>query len=280
MARTERSGSKIETSTAHPPSKMVPISSSVWQPTWLGGKFTSVTRSLSEPLSNVWLRHIAWQEMLRCESSAGLGDPVEPVVKITSAPSSGDTRAAASAWLLSQRPVSPGSLQQTRRLAQQRSHANGPGGTFLRCGKLHRQLQRKPRLHLGAKLPCIRNAGSLDEGEARRLHQCQASHQLCMGKPQIQRHKDHSNAEAGILQKDVLAGQRQQAGKEIPFAKAALQQHHRQCPGDGVEFRPRHLPVAVRVDERHRLRLFARPLLHRSMEQVAILKSLFKILEG
>ena len=71
-----------------------------------------------------------------------------------------------------------------------------------------------------------------------------------------------------------------QAGEQIPFAKAALQQQHRQGTGHGVEFRPGHLPVAVRVDERHRRRLLARPFLHRSVEQVAILKPLFKILQG
>jgi len=37
-------------------------------------------------------RHMFWHRIPRCESSAGLGDPVEPVVKMTCAPSLGSTR--------------------------------------------------------------------------------------------------------------------------------------------------------------------------------------------
>ena len=65
--------------------------------------------------------------------------------------------------------------------------------------------------------------------------------------------------------KTCSTGQRQQAGEKISLAKAALQQNHRQGPGKPVEFRPRNRRSALRIDQRHRRRLFASPFLHRPM---------------
>ena len=69
-----------------PPPKKVLISNSVWLPTCDAGRLTSVRVPLSPP-KNAPQRHMFCTVMLRCESRAGLGDPVEPVVKMTSAPS-------------------------------------------------------------------------------------------------------------------------------------------------------------------------------------------------
>ena len=52
-----------------------------------------------------------------------------------------------------------------------------------------------------------------------------------MAKSQIQWDKYRSDPEACVLQKDVFDGQRQQAGKKISLAEAALQQNHRQGSG-------------------------------------------------
>ncbi len=89
MARRERTGSNVSRMTAVPPPKRVPMSNSVWPPTWDAGKLTS-TRAPRSESKNAALRHMHWQVMLRCESRAGLGDPVDPVVKMTSAPSEGE----------------------------------------------------------------------------------------------------------------------------------------------------------------------------------------------
>ena len=70
-----------------PPPKKVLIIVSVCPPTWDGGRLTRVRVPLSPP-KRLPHMHMFCTVMLRCESRAGLGEPVEPVVKMTSAPSS------------------------------------------------------------------------------------------------------------------------------------------------------------------------------------------------
>ena len=70
-----------------PPPNRVLINASVCPPTCDAGRLTSVRVPRSPPKKAPQI-HMFCTVMLRCESSAGLGDPVEPVVNITSAPSS------------------------------------------------------------------------------------------------------------------------------------------------------------------------------------------------
>ncbi len=87
MARNERPASKTSNRTAVPPPKSVLISCLRLASDVRGGRLTRMREPLSPP-KNAPQIHMFCTVILRCESSAGLGEPVEPVVKMTSAPSS------------------------------------------------------------------------------------------------------------------------------------------------------------------------------------------------
>src|ERR1039458_1383060 len=85
MASRLFTGSKTSSVTAVPPANSDVRRISDCPPTCEAGRLHSTLCSGPKPKAAA--RHRFWQAMPRCESSAGLGEPVEPVVKITCAPS-------------------------------------------------------------------------------------------------------------------------------------------------------------------------------------------------
>jgi hypothetical protein len=174
--------------------------------------------------------------MLRCESRAGLGEPVEPVVKMTSAPSSSVTRFGQGAP--SPRP-SRGSYppRRARRLGNRRKGSRA-GNRVLR---VHRDAMLEPRGTAPARRATVgedRRALSLPGRQSRAAGGFQRSNHLGGGQAQIQRGDDHADLEAAILQQNVIHGQRQQGDQEIALGKAQAQQLPRQRRGDAVELAP------------------------------------------
>ena len=108
----------------------------------------------------------------------------------------------------------------------------------------------------------------------------QRANHLGGGQTQIQRSDDHADFEAAVFQQNVIDGQRQQGDQKIALGEAQAQQFFGQRRGDAVELAPSDGAIAIRTENGRSLRLGLRPLCHDVMQQMAIGKDCFVIVEG
>ena len=213
------------------------------------------------------LMHMFWMVMLRCDSSAGFGDPVEPVVKITSAPSSGVI--AAVAFSIAADAVLSVFSAARRAGSVISDKARVPGiasvETANRCSM---PLQfSSTAFHVARK---SKRRGHSKADESARPQFIEHANNFAGRKPQIERRHDHANLEAGVLQQHVIDRQRQLCHQEIALAEAELQQFSRQRGCVPVEFASGKCAASIGTQHGSGVGLGKRPFGYHSVQQVAV----------
>ena len=108
----------------------------------------------------------------------------------------------------------------------------------------------------------------------------QRSHHLCGGQAQIQRGDDDADFEAAVFQQHVIHSERQQGDQKIALGEAQAHQFQRHPRGYAVEFAPGDRALTLRAENGGSIRVDFGPLRHHSMQQMAIGKNFFIIVEG
>ena len=197
--------------------------------------------------------------MLRCESRAGLGDPVDPVVKMTSAPSEGEMEQVFGGFESfgdferqgEKRPRSVNAIRGWREL-----HKVLHGGAVL--------------LHGAAQFAEVGSGRGTEKSEGLCPQRVDAANDLARREAQVKRGQNHAQLEAGKLQEDVLGQKRQRGGEVVALAQSHGLQGAGQLGAGQVESGPVDFGLAVRVDDGRAVRLFVRPLAQDVMEQMTV----------
>ena len=117
-------------------------------------------------------------------------------------------------------------------------------------------------------------------GKPARPEDLQRSNHLGGSQTQVQRGDDDPDLEAAVFQQDVVHGERQQRDQEIALGEAHAQQFPGQRRGDAVEIAPGDCAIALCAENGRGLRPGLGPLRHHAMQQMAIGKVPFVIVEG
>ena len=167
---------------------------------------TRVRAPLSPPKKAPHM-HMFCTVMLRCESRAGLGEPVEPVVKMTSAPSFSVTVEVI-------RPAQQ-SLQPSRGLRSS-GYATPARQSTQTIACLESGRPSPPRCECSIHGQCVctaRHSSRKSNGafttqadKSARPEDFQRSNHLGGGQTQIQRGDDHADFETAIFQQNVIHG--------------------------------------------------------------------------
>ena len=136
------------------------------------------------------------------------------------------------------------------------------------------------RLHRPPQLPKIERRLHTQPHKSARAQNLHCAQHLGRGQAQIQRRNNHSYLEAAVFQQNVIHRHRQERDQKVALRKTQAQQFARQGCGKAIELSPTHCARTIRAHHGGSVRPVLGPLRHHAVQQVAVRKIPFVVVEG